>query len=309
MESKVELCRSRKDNGRSGNPPTGSRRKLRSSLQTTWTCAIRHGFKSLKGLNHGELFTGSTRLRFSWLLWLWWSLPSCLRVRLAGFISASDRCTADRSSASANPNASPEIHWANVLMSNRWRADHVWNGLKEMDSKQVRRLGTIAWLSIQHQMELANRCQMRKSIDSTIPFPGDLGRQEWSEFNTSDIPWLCSSRAKKMWTRWSSLLGRECAQKRIEQLPGVFSSRLSMGRKSESSTWTDEQALAALGMTQAAGGYFGIHPELGAFPGISVKEDSFATTFDWLLDVDSPSESNTSVRRLLPVRSFPLVVG
>jgi len=197
------------------------------------------------------------------------------------------------------PNASPESIEQNVLSPIR-EGLITLNGLEEMDSKAGSEVGTIRLtFDYSTQMELAY-IDVNEKIDRlTNSLPEDLGRPEVIRINTSDIPVARVQVVPKedVDEVEVSLLAENVLKKRIEQLPGVSLVDINGKKERIITVEPDEQALAALGMTQQQV-ISAIQSGNSELPGISVKDGQFRYYLRLATRVDSPSDIET-----LPVAS------
>lgn len=192
------------------------------------------------------------------------------------------------------PNASPEAIEQNVLSPIR-EGLITLNGLEEMDSKAGSEVGTIR-LTFDYatQMELAY-IDVNEKIDRlTNSLPEELARPEVIRINTSDIPVARVQVVPKenIDATEVSLLAENVLKKRIEQLPGV--SLVDINGKNDRiiTVEPDEEALAALGMTQQQV-ISAIQSGNSELPGISVKDGQFRYYLRLATQVNSPRDIAT----------------
>ncbi|MBS4072577.1 MAG: efflux RND transporter permease subunit [Algoriphagus sp.] len=197
------------------------------------------------------------------------------------------------------PNASPESIEQNVLRQIR-EGLITLNGLEQMESKAGSEIGTVR-LTFDYgvKMELAY-IDVNEKIDRlTNALPKDLPRPEVIRINTSDIPVARVQVVPKAGTDpvEVSLLSENVLKKRIEQLPGVSLVDINGKRERIISVQPDEQALAALGMTQQEL-IDAVKAGNAELPGISVKDGQFRYFLRLATRVDTPKDIES-----LPVRS------
>lgn len=197
------------------------------------------------------------------------------------------------------PNASPESIEQNVLRQIR-EGLITLNGLEEMESKAGSEIGTVR-LTFDYgvKMELAY-IDVNEKIDRlTNALPKDLPRPEVIRINTSDIPVARVQVVPKEGTDpiEVSLLAENVLKKRIEQLPGVSLVDINGKRERIISVQPDEDALAALGMTQQEL-IDAVKAGNAELPGISVKDGQFRYFLRLATRVDTPKDIES-----LPVRS------
>lgn len=197
------------------------------------------------------------------------------------------------------PNASPEAIEQNVLSPIR-EGLITLNGLEEMDSKAGSEVGTIR-LTFDYatQMELAY-IDVNEKIDRlSNSLPEELARPEVIRINTSDIPVARVQVVPKENVDGIevSLLAENVLKKRIEQLPGVSLVDINGKKERIITVEPDEEALAALGMTQQQV-VSAIQSGNSELPGISVKDGQFRYYLRLATRVNSPRDIET-----LPVAS------
>ena len=197
------------------------------------------------------------------------------------------------------PNASPESIEQNVLRQIR-EGLITLNGLEEMESKAGSEVGTVR-LTFDYgtKMELAY-IDVNEKIDRLVnQLPRDLTRPEVIRINTSDIPVARVQVIPKENTDAIevSLLAENVLKKRIEQLPGVSLVDINGKRERIISVQPDDDALAALGMTQQ-NLIEAIQAGNAELPGISVKDGQFRYFLRLATRVDTPADIES-----LPVRS------
>ncbi len=197
------------------------------------------------------------------------------------------------------PNASPESIEQNVLRQIR-EGLVTLNGLEEMDSKAGAEIGTVR-LTFDYgtKMELAY-IDVNEKIDRlTNTLPRDLPRPEVIRINTSDIPVARVQVIPKedVDPVEVSLLAENVLKKRIEQLPGVSLVDMNGKRNRIISIEPNDDALAALGMTQKEL-IEAIQSGNAELPGISVKDGQFRYYLRLATRVDTPRDIES-----LPVRS------
>ena len=197
------------------------------------------------------------------------------------------------------PNASPESIEQNVLQQIR-EGLITLNGLEEMESKAGSEVGTVR-LTFDYgtQMELAY-IDVNEKIDRLVnTLPRDLTRPEVIRINTSDIPVARVQVIPKADTDpvEVSLLAENVLKKRIEQLTGVSLVDINGKRERIISVEPDDEALAALGMTQQ-NLIDAIQAGNAELPGISVKDGQFRYFLRLATRVDTPADVES-----LPVRS------
>ncbi|HSF53525.1 MAG TPA: efflux RND transporter permease subunit, partial [Algoriphagus sp.] len=197
------------------------------------------------------------------------------------------------------PNASPESIEQNVLQQIR-EGLITLNGLEEMESKAGSEIGTVR-LTFDYgtKMELAY-IDVNEKIDRlTNSLPNDLPRPEVIRINTSDIPVARVQVIPKADTDpvEVSLLAENVLKKRIEQLPGVSLVDINGKRNRIISIEPNDDALAALGMTQKEL-IEAIQSGNAELPGISVKDGQFRYYLRLATRVDTPKDIES-----LPVRS------
>ncbi|WBL43436.1 efflux RND transporter permease subunit [Algoriphagus halophytocola] len=189
------------------------------------------------------------------------------------------------------PNASPEAIEQNVLNPIR-EGLITLNGLEEMDSKAGSEVGTIRLtFDYSTQMELAY-IDVNEKIDRlTNSLPEDLARPEVIRINTSDIPVARVQVVPKEGVSEVevSLLAENVLKKRIEQLPGVSLVDINGKKERIITVQPDEQALAALGMTQQ-NVISAIQSGNSDLPGISVKDGQFRYFLRLATRVDTPAD-------------------
>ncbi len=192
------------------------------------------------------------------------------------------------------PNASPEAIEQNVLSPIR-EGLITLNGLEEMDSKAGSEVGTIRLtFDYSTQMELAY-IDVNEKIDRlTNSLPEDLGRPEVIRINTSDIPVARVQVVPKenVDEVEVSLLAENVLKKRIEQLPGVSLVDINGKKERIITVEPDEEALAALGMTQQQV-IAAIQSGNSELPGISVKDGQFRYYLRLATRVDTPADIET----------------
>ena len=197
------------------------------------------------------------------------------------------------------PNASPESIEQNVLRQIR-EGLITLNGLEEMESKAGSEIGTVR-LTFDYgvKMELAY-IDVNEKIDRlTNALPKDLPRPEVIRINTSDIPVARVQVVPKEGIDpvEVSLLAENVLKKRIEQLPGVSLVDINGKRERIISVQPNEDALAALGMTQQEL-IDAVKAGNAELPGISVKDGQFRYFLRLATRVDTPKDIES-----LPVRS------
>lgn len=197
------------------------------------------------------------------------------------------------------PNASPESIEQNVLQQIR-EGLITLNGLEEMESKAGSEIGTVR-LTFDYgtKMELAY-IDVNEKIDRlTNLLPKDLPRPEVIRINTSDIPVARVQVIPKEGIDpvEVSLLAENVLKKRIEQLPGVSLVDLNGKRNRIISVEPNDEALAALGMSQKEL-IEAIKSGNAELPGISVKDGQFRYYLRLATRVDTPRDIES-----LPVRS------
>lgn len=197
------------------------------------------------------------------------------------------------------PNASPESIEQNVLQQIR-EGLITLNGLEEMESKAGSEVGTVRLIfDYGTQMELAY-IDVNEKIDRLVnSLPRDLTRPEVIRINTSDIPVVRVQVIPKENTDpvEVSLLAENVLKKRIEQLPGVSLVDINGKRERIISVQPNDEALAALGMTQKHL-IEAIQAGNAELPGISVKDGQFRYFLRLATRVDTPQDIES-----LPVRS------
>ncbi|MHA7131239.1 efflux RND transporter permease subunit [Algoriphagus namhaensis] len=192
------------------------------------------------------------------------------------------------------PNASPEAIEQNVLSPIR-EGLITLNGLEEMDSKAGSEVGTIR-LTFDYatQMELAY-IDVNEKIDRlSNSLPEELARPEVIRINTSDIP---VARVQVIPNEGIdgievSLLAENVLKKRIEQLPGVSLVDINGKKDRIITVKPDEEALAALGMTQQQV-IAAIQSGNSELPGISVKDGQFRYYLRLATRVNTPRDIET----------------
>ncbi|MFN3998245.1 efflux RND transporter permease subunit [Algoriphagus sp.] len=197
------------------------------------------------------------------------------------------------------PNASPESIEQNVLQQIR-EGLITLNGLEEMESKAGSEIGTVR-LTFDYgtKMELAY-IDVNEKIDRLTNFlPNDLPRPEVIRINTSDIPVARVQVIPKADVDQVevSLLAENVLKKRIEQLPGVSLVDINGKRERIISVKPNDDALAALGMTQKDL-IEAIKSGNAELPGISVKDGQFRYYLRLATRVESPQDIES-----LPIRS------